>query len=118
MFKSKVVASDRWGRGGNTEYSEKTILCYVEYPNLEINDGYAATSGMSEPFDVKIMMNVEIAEVNGLFELPNTVHLKSGSDSFIVDGETYKVEDWRTDGNFEHRSILLFISGTKIAKNA
>jgi hypothetical protein len=118
LFKSKKIAKDRWGKGEATEYNERTILCYVEYPNLEINDGVPQSSGMSEPFDVKVMMNVEVAEIHGLFTLPNTVNLKSSSDLFVVDGETYRVEDWRTDGNFEHRSILLYVSGTKIAKNA
>lgn len=115
VFKKKSTDYDRWGNGNEVSYTETVALCFVEYPMLEVNDGLASTSGMSEPFDIKLMINVEEAQTSNIFALPNIV-LVSVGDLFVCNDESYKIEDWNTSGNFEQRSILLIISGIKIAK--
>lgn len=115
FFKFKDTSSDRWSNGSLVSYTEKEVNCFVEYPMLEVNDGYFESSGVSEPFDIKLTVNVQEAEQKELFALPNTVLISAGL-LFTCNSENYKVEDWNTDGNFEQRSILLIISGVKMAK--
>lgn len=113
VYHQRNATQDRWGNGTQLGYKKTTIFCFIEYPEIDINDGKFSTSGVSDPFDITLMLHTNKAIEAGLLTPPNKLLVQVG-DIFLADGKYYEVEDFNTNGHFEAKSQIVLIKGIRI----
>lgn len=89
------------------------LMCYAQFDFILNN---LTTSGTIEKFDVAVDLNIDIVIASGLCDNSENLKFSTGKDTFVINGVSYILRDYSTEGHFEQKGIIVKLLGEKMVK--